>query len=298
MLNTYQTFCVNGVDYLTLTLEYNPLVDVLKWADEVVTQHPNHRVIITTHDYIGSDAELSTAGEKIWENLVKKHSNIELVLNGHHREDAIQFSQLKGEYGNVVTAMMINSQYKDLTFDGLGMVTMLYVSDNGKNIQLRHYSTAKKQYYRMVNQFDFVLSPDEIKIQFEDIAGHWGEPYILQMAKKELIKGKTKTSFEPDSRITRAEFLTMALNVAGVTMINGESYTDVAMKSWFSPAIATAKSMGLIDERMVSDDRFYPDIDITREEMTAIIVKLCEAQNLTVSDEHTVHFTDNALFSD
>lgn len=298
MLNTYQTFCVNGVDYLTLTLEYNPLVDVLKWADEVVAQHPNHRVIITTHDYIGDDAELSTAGEKIWENLVKKHPNIELVLNGHHGEDAIQFSQLKGDHGNVVTAMMINSQYKDLTFDGLGMVTMLYVSDHGKNVQLRHYSTAKKQYYRAVNQFDFVLNPDEIKIQFEDIAGHWGEPYILSMASKELIKGKSRTIFEPDSRITRAEFLTMALNTAGIETTNGESYTDVTMKSWFSPAIATAKKLGLIDERMVLEDYFYPDNDITREEMTAIIAKFCEVKNLTVPTGHTVIFTDRALFSD
>lgn len=299
MLNTYQTFKVGDIDYLAIAFEYYPLTDAVLWASDIVEQHPNHQVIITVHDYINSSAELETTGEKMWENLVKKHENIVLVLNGHYGEDTIQFSQMEGDNGNIVTAMMIDAQYKDLSFDGLGMVTMLYFSEDGKQVQLRHYSTAKDTYFREVNQFDFTLAPEYIHydVNFIDVEGHWGKDYILPLAERGIIKGKTKTTFEPEANITRAEFLTLALNVAGIETQNRASYTDVSTGAWFSATVATAKNLGLIDENMVENDHFYPDQNITREEMTSIIVKLCEVKNLPAADGDVSGFSDREAFS-
>ena len=118
---------------------------------------------------------------------------------------------------------------------------------------------------------------EKIEVNFTDIEGHWGKDYIVPLAEKGIIKGKSATTFEPDSNITRAEFLTLALNVAGITATAGETYADVDAGAWFAATVATAKAKGLIDANMTLDGNFKPDTNITREEMTSVIVKLYES---------------------
>ena len=139
---------------------------------------------------------------------------------------------------------------------------------------------------------------EKIQVNFTDIKGHWGETYIVPLAEEGIIKGKSATTFEPDSNITRAEFLTLALNVAGISATAGESYADVDAGAWFAATIATSKSLGLIDENMTLDGNFKPDQNITREEMTSVIVKLYESQKTEAQAGDVTVFSDNANFSD
>ena len=165
--NTYRTFVAGGYQYLVLTLDYQPSADVLAWANEVVAAYPNHRVIVTTHSYIKSDASYTTTydggastggkvGQIIWEDFAAKHANVMMVLCGHESWDDIIVRQDKGENGNVVTQMLIDPQNVDLN-GATGMVAMLYFSENGEKMQVRYYSTTRGQYLREVNQFDLDL---------------------------------------------------------------------------------------------------------------------------------------------
>lgn len=140
-------------------------------------------------------------------------------------------------------------------------------------------------------------SAEKIQVNFTDIDSHWGKTYIVPLAENGIIKGKTATTFEPDANITRAEFMTLALKVGGIEAVAGESYADVATSAWFSNTIATAKSLKLIDENMTKDGNFYPDQNITREEMTSVIVKLYESQKTQAKAGDVTVFTDNASFS-
>ena len=70
------------------------------------------------------------------------------------------------------------------------------------------------------------------------------------------------------------------------------------MSAWFAATIGTANKLGLIDPNMVENDYFYPDQNITREEMTSIIVKLYESQKEAISAGNDGQFTDSATFSD
>jgi hypothetical protein len=139
---------------------------------------------------------------------------------------------------------------------------------------------------------------EKIEVNFTDIEGHWGKDYIVPLAEKGIIKGKSATTFEPDSNITRAEFLTLALNVAGIEAKAGESYADVDAGAWFANTVATAKAKGLIDENMTLDGNFKPDQNITREEMTSVIVKLYESEKSEAQAGDVTVFSDNATFSD
>lgn len=85
--NSYQLFSAGGDDYLIFHIQYNPSDDVLFWASNVINQHPDRRVIVSTHDYIRGPYEpdrRSDIGERIWYGLIRQHADpIFLVLCGH-----------------------------------------------------------------------------------------------------------------------------------------------------------------------------------------------------------------------
>lgn len=105
---------LNGKDYLFMTVEYAPRDTVVNWARRVASleQYKNHRIVLTTHAYMNTKNERSTAenkwfayepfyidnvvekseritlpksnnGKQIWDKLVYPSSNFSMVLCGH-----------------------------------------------------------------------------------------------------------------------------------------------------------------------------------------------------------------------
>ena len=192
--NTYRTFTTStGVKYLILTLDFGPYDDVLTWADGVLSdaKFADHKVVITTHAYLYSNgttldanedgaatgykyngdsvakiatnedpewADKTNNGDDIYEKLVKNHSNIVLVLSGHIINDEIVYRQDTYENGNVVTQMLIDPQGVDGKYNGVGLVALLYFSNDGNTITVEYYSTVKEQYFLRDNQFTIDVS--------------------------------------------------------------------------------------------------------------------------------------------
>lgn len=163
-LNTVVEFSAGNLDYLVVNLDYLPNDDILTWANSVVEAHPYHNVIVTTHAYINADGSKyvptsGNGGAELWDKFIKKHANITMVLCGHIDDENLEAIKTTGENGNVVTELLIDPQNTDLLFDGgVGLVAMLYFSNDGKNVELRYYSTIKKQYYKANNQFSFEVN--------------------------------------------------------------------------------------------------------------------------------------------
>ena len=171
MLNTYHKFTVGNVKYLLLNLDMGPSDAVLNWANKVVSENPDHNVIIATHVYLCHDGTTLSAsdnapatkcggynnGDDIWNKLVKKHENIVLVLSGHDPYDQVITTQTIGDKGNTITQMLIDPQTTDKNNGGLGLVAMLYFSEDGKNVQLEYISTAYDKYFLEENQYSFTL---------------------------------------------------------------------------------------------------------------------------------------------
>jgi hypothetical protein len=103
--NSYHRFYAAGMDFLVIALEVGPTDDMLNWAQTVISQHPGHRVILVTHNYVSRygthDTECyylpgdgydggcarygSNTGVNIWNKLVKNpDNNIDFVFSGHH----------------------------------------------------------------------------------------------------------------------------------------------------------------------------------------------------------------------
>ena len=180
--NSYKLFTVGSTDYLFMTLDYGASDEMLEWANEVVLAHPNHRVIVTTHGYqgfdgghlnsqntpssgnitVGSDVDTSVGdnkgrdynnGQQIWEKFVSRHPNIFLVMSGHTPDEDILVLQSEGTHGNIVNQMLIDPQWMDPQKGGVGMVCMLYFSEDGSEMEVEWISTDTGKYYREHNQF-------------------------------------------------------------------------------------------------------------------------------------------------
>ena len=161
--NVYHTFKVGDVDYMLLCLDHGTKDDVLVWANDVVAAHPNHRVIVTTHQYMKGNGSLSVSGETgnataynpdnnaadgLWDKFLSKHANICMVMCGHSEADDVVVTKQMGDHGNEVTQILVNPQVMDGEYyhGSKGMVAMLHFSADGERVQVQYYSTIKDTY--------------------------------------------------------------------------------------------------------------------------------------------------------
>lgn len=171
LLNTYHKLKIGNTKYLIFALDVGPTDKILNWMDEVIRQHKDYNVIITTHIYLYTDGTTSDAndpmpatkyggsntGDQMWDKLIRKHENIVLVLSGHFSSDKIIVSKAQGDHGNTVTQMMIDPQTTDKTYQGAGLVAMLYFSEGGKKVDVEYYSTIRDEHFLEENQFSMEL---------------------------------------------------------------------------------------------------------------------------------------------
>ena len=109
---------------------------------------------------------------------------------------------------------------------------------------------------------------------FSDTNGHWAESYIGTLYDSEVVSGKTATTFEPNSNITRAELTKIALLAFGHsvnTSVKEHPFSDVPMNSWFAPYVEEAKTQGIIEG--YPSGGFGPNDFITRAAALKIIIE-------------------------
>jgi len=115
--NSWYQFKAAGMNFLIVSLECKPRDEVLDWANNVVSKHPDHRVIVLTHAYLTPKKSRNTGGgvkpkgntgEQMWQTFVKKHENIFMVLCGHHTGEAVRTDA--GDHGNPVHQILCDYQ--------------------------------------------------------------------------------------------------------------------------------------------------------------------------------------------
>ncbi|MBA9087186.1 putative phosphodiesterase [Fontibacillus solani] len=112
---------------------------------------------------------------------------------------------------------------------------------------------------------------DNVKLKLSDIAGHWAEASIQELAAKGIVSGYADGTFKPKGEVTRAEFAVMLarmLNMQG----NGATleFTDNAsIGAWAKEGIAQAVQAGIVNG--YGDGSFRPNARISRTEMVTMI---------------------------
>ena len=108
-------------------------------------------------------------------------------------------------------------------------------------------------------------------VPFTDVVGHWAQTYITQLYKMKVVQGRTATTFEPDTPMTRAEVTKVALLLFGYDVPEATStFTDVPADAWYSKYVAAAKAAGIVGG--YSDNTFHPDAEVSRAEALKIML--------------------------
>lgn len=155
MDNTYHYFTAGGTDWMVFALEYNPRDEVLAWASDTVSVNSDRRVIIETHAYLGIDNARTSIGGNVWNKLVKLHSNISFVVNGHYLGANGARLVSSGDNGNNVYQMFAN--YQDLAFGGIGYIRVMKMNPSKNKVTVRTYSPFLNS-YKTDGDNDFVFT--------------------------------------------------------------------------------------------------------------------------------------------
>lgn len=135
---------------------------------------------------------------------------------------------------------------------------------------------------------------------FTDIDGHWAKSYITALAAEGVIKGITPTTFEPDSNLTRAQFLTLLSKIdpkESMSVSAAAQFTDVAKKDWFYEAVNWGVDKGIVQG--MGDGRFAPDEKVTREQMCVMICNYYDYKKMPWTQaEAQLNFPDSGQISE
>ncbi|PKM48072.1 MAG: hypothetical protein CVV03_00445 [Firmicutes bacterium HGW-Firmicutes-8] len=107
---------------------------------------------------------------------------------------------------------------------------------------------------------------------FTDIENHWARLVIEEFTRAGIIKGINGQEFLPDGLITRAQFSVLLVNALKLTPIDSgkSTFGDVPSGHWSYRFVETAAANGLVSG---SNGKFNPDLAVTRQEMTVMLVR-------------------------
>jgi 3',5'-cyclic AMP phosphodiesterase CpdA/Ca2+-binding RTX toxin-like protein len=133
--NTYSTFSApDGTKWLSISLEFGPRDDVVRWAGDVIKAHPDHLVMLATHsltsyagrqdnlalplydegagyDYgLRTDQRGANDGEYVTRELLARYPNIVMTFSGHIFGDGAETDIVYNQYGEPVFQFLVNYQ--------------------------------------------------------------------------------------------------------------------------------------------------------------------------------------------
>lgn len=153
--NMYTLIEINEINYMFISLEFGPRKEVIEWANNVIKNHLDYRVIMITHSHIEVLGQWTTIetrynaksysglhdasnGEDIWNNLLRKHSNITAVFSGHHVGKNISYRYDLTEEDTLVLQAFFNWQYDPS--GGEGRFIVMEVSEETNQIDFKVFN--------------------------------------------------------------------------------------------------------------------------------------------------------------
>ena len=123
---------------------------------------------------------------------------------------------------------------------------------------------------------------------YADMTGHWANSAVIDCVRKGIIATtESGEKFNPNNKISRAEFLSLAMSAAGYTGFKTDNTgfaDDADIPSEYKGAIAVADALGIIEGASYENSvKFHPNNQITRCEAATIISRLTGISGEAVS---------------
>ena len=142
--NHYQLFSASGIDFLVISLEYDQSAGfsaaggALDWAENLVQNNPNRKVIVMTHWAINENASFSTQGQAIY-NRLRVYSNFVFFFGGHVSSSTGGEAQRTDIYnGNRVHTIL--TDYQSRPAGGNGLLRIYEFDPSLNKVSVKTYS--------------------------------------------------------------------------------------------------------------------------------------------------------------
>jgi len=137
----------------------------------------------------------------------------------------------------------------------------------------------------------FAAIPVSAASMFSDVNGHWAQATIEELASKGIVNGKGAGLYDPEGKVTRAEFskLLMCIVESNFQSVEGE-LIDVPKDAWFNPYVYEALKQSIFFINELNGGYFLPNSAADRETVAVWAVRLLGVEG----DSNTTPFVDNA----
>lgn len=126
---------------------------------------------------------------------------------------------------------------------------------------------------------------------FSDINGHWAQATIEELASKGIINGKGAGLYDPEGKVTRAEFAKLLVcTVEDSFSSEYGSLLDVPEDAWFNPYVYEALKQGVFYVNELNGGYFLPNEAADRETVAVWAVRLLGVEG----DSSSTPFVDNS----
>ncbi len=118
-------------------------------------------------------------------------------------------------------------------------------------------------------------------IAFSDLSrSAWYHEAVDFVLNSKYFQGTSDSTFEPDSTMTRAMFVTVLSRLEGIdgAQYSGSDFTDVETGQWYTAAIQWASQNGIV--LGVGEQKFDPEGEVTREQMAAIMYRYAQYKKI------------------
>src|SRR5688572_26346313 len=158
-MNTYHRFDAGGYKFLNLALQYDPDVNDLRWAQEIINENPGLPTIITTHAYVNTVNQENSGNpyqhDAIFDKLVKNNPQVVMTFNGHLT--GANYVQGTNIAGKAVHQLLFDAQASDLDaqldpppgesyYRGGGVLRLAQFEPDNKRVVIRDYSPIADKY--------------------------------------------------------------------------------------------------------------------------------------------------------
>ncbi|UQZ36935.1 hypothetical protein C2I18_27425 [Paenibacillus sp. PK3_47] len=146
------------------------------------------------------------------------------------------------------------------------------VDANGKPVRIKdaEYDTAQKTIVFTAVQsgkYGVVYT----KKSFSDVPQNsWYATSVVTMASKGFIDGTSPTTFSPDDKVTRSEYLAWLVRTLELTAEFSTNFTDIQVTDKYYEEIGTARALGI---SVGFKNTFNGDDEITRQDMAVMTMR-------------------------
>ncbi|WP_454940853.1 S-layer homology domain-containing protein [Evtepia sp.] len=163
----------------------------------------------------------------------------------------------------------------------VGEVTV--TTANGKEVAVTDLGNGKYTFTQPGSSVTIAVTFVPETWPFTDVAeSDWFYDAVRYAYENGLMDGVGEGRFAPNNPTTRAQLVTILYRLEGEPDVTGESgFTDVEADTWYTDAVAWAAANGIVNG--VSETKFAPGNNITREQLATILFRYAESKGYDVS---------------